>query len=230
MPKVQRTTDEINAVKAQILKQAVDLMNRVGYQDFSMRGLARVIKVTPPTLYSYFHSKDELYLCILTEGFDRLYNICRAAYQSFDDPIERIRAMVKAYLDFGLKCANFYNLMFTWHVPKYKDYLGTPLEQVAEFELVTSLRVTNLFLQAIKECADDHTAIIDEDARFYLVHFWSALHGYIAGYNNTLLDYMHESPISIKERTLNLGLDTFVRELETRGFRKPGRMKAGIMK
>ncbi len=46
-----------------------------------------------------------------------------------------------------------------------------------------------------------------------LVHFWSTLHGYIAGYNNTLLNYMHENPISVKEEMLDLIHDTFVREI-----------------
>lgn len=213
MPKRQRTPEEVEAVKERILRKAVDLMNRVGFQDFSMRRLAREIKVTPPTLYSYFHDKDELYLCILTEGFSLLYGLVLDAYRSSDDPLERIQAIAHAYMDFGLDRANFYNLMFTWHVPKYNDYLGTPLEPVAQFELETSLQVTNLTIKAIKECAGDGHAVTEEDARFLLVYYWSTLHGYIAGINNTLLTYMHEDPASVKERMLSLIDGSFVREI-----------------
>jgi AcrR family transcriptional regulator len=220
MPKIQRTREEIDAVKARILKQAVELMNEVGYQGFSMRRLARKIKVTPPTLYSYYQDKDELYLCILTEGFSRLYDLIVAAYESSDDPIERMRAFARAYVDFGLNSANFYNLMFTWHVPKYNDYIGTPLEPVAKIELDTSLQVTNLTIKAIQECAGKNHTLLEQDAQFLLVHFWSTLHGYIAGYNNTLLNYMHENPISLKEEMLDLIHDTFVREILSRKVRK----------
>lgn len=213
MPKRQRTPEEVEAVKERILRQAVDLMNRVGFQDFSMRRLAREIKVTPPTLYSYFHDKDELYLCILTEGFSRLYELVLDAYRSSEEPLDRMQAIARAYMDFGLNCANFYNLMFTWHVPKYNDYLGTPLEPVAQFELETSLQVTNLTIGAIKECAGDGHAVNEEDASFLLVYYWSTLHGYIAGINNTLLAYMHEDPASVKERVLSLIDGSFVREI-----------------
>ena len=222
MPKRQRTPEEVEAVKGRILRQAVDLMNRVGFQDFSMRGLAREIQVTPPTLYSYFHDKDELYLCILTEGFSRLYGLVLKAYGSSKDPLERMQAIARSYMDFGLVCANFYNLMFTWHVPKYKDYLGTPLEPVAQFELETALQVTGLTVKAIKECAGDGHVISEEDARFLLVYYWSTLHGYSAGINNTLLTYMHEDPSSVKEKLITLINDGFVREIMSRRVPKAG--------
>ncbi|HPJ08207.1 MAG TPA: TetR/AcrR family transcriptional regulator [Deltaproteobacteria bacterium] len=213
MPKRQRTPEEVEAIKERILRQAVDLMNRVGFQEFSMRRLAREIKVTPPTLYSYFHDKDELYLCILTEGFSRLYDLVLKAYGSSAKPLERMKAIARAYMDFGLNCAHFYNLMFTWHVPKYNDYLGTRLEPTAQVELETSLQVASVTIQAIKECVDEGYAVTEGDARFLLVYYWSTLHGYIAGTNNTLLTYMHENPSAVKERMLSLIDDGFVREI-----------------
>lgn len=225
MPKMQRTPEEIDAVKERILKSAVRLMNKVGYQDFGMRMLAREIKVTPPTLYSYFQHKDELYLCILTEGFARLHDLVLKAYQSAEDPIERMQAIARAYVDYGLNSVNFYNLMFTWHVPKYNDYLGTSLEPVARIELETSLQVANLSIKAIKECAGPDHTLSEEDARFLLVYFWSTLHGYIAGLNNTLLNYMHEAPASVKEGVLDLIHDTFLREVRSRSVRNTRRIK-----
>ncbi|HVN72027.1 MAG TPA: TetR/AcrR family transcriptional regulator [Desulfomonilia bacterium] len=227
MPKTQRTPKEIDQVKERILRQAVQLMNKVGYRDFSMRGLAREIKVTPPTLYSYFQHKDELYLCILTEGFSRLYDLSLQAYMHSNDPLERMRAIARAYVDFGLNHINFYNLMFTWHVPKYNDYLGTTMESTAKIELDTALKVADLSIKAIKECAGEDHTLPEEDARFLLVYLWSTLHGYIAGLNNTLLNYMHDRPASVKEEILDLIHYTFVRELGSRGIRDSGRAKRG---
>jgi hypothetical protein len=107
-------------------------------------------------------------------------------------------------------------------VPKYNDYLGTPLEPVAKIELETSLQVTNLSIRAIKECAGKDYLITEEDARFLLVYFWSTCHGFIAGFNNTLLNYMHENPISVKEGMLSLIHDTFVREVRSRRVKSTG--------
>jgi hypothetical protein len=38
------------------------------------------------------------------------------------------------------------------------------------------------------------------------------LHGFIAGYNNTFLDYMHENPIVLKDRIAGLIMESFRRE------------------
>jgi AcrR family transcriptional regulator len=220
MPRVQRTQEEFDAIKENILQQAVQLMNQIGYQDFSMRMLAREIKVSSPTLYSYFQSKDNLYLCILTEGFARLYEIMLTVYEGSEDPIERLAAIAGAFTDFGLSSTNFYNLMYTWHVPKYNDYVGTSLEPVARLELETALQVANLSLRCITECAGPGYTLHEKDARFILVYIWSTLHGYIAGINNTLLSYLHENPGSVKAGLQTLLLETVVREISSRRVKK----------
>jgi AcrR family transcriptional regulator len=221
MPRVQRSQEEIDAVRETILQQAVRLMNRVGYQDFSMRMLAREISVSSPTLYSYFQSKDNLYLYILTEGFSRLHGIMLEAYHGARDPVGRLAALAGAFTGFGLASANFYNLMFTWHVPKYNDYIGTSLEPAARIELDTALKVVNLSLKSITECAGPGHTLRRKDARFILVCIWSTLHGYIAGMNNTILNYMHEAPASVKEEIQALLRETLVREIRSRRVKNP---------
>ncbi|HPC47617.1 MAG TPA: TetR/AcrR family transcriptional regulator [Deltaproteobacteria bacterium] len=222
MPRTQRTPEQVQEVKGRIIERAVELMNRLGYRDFSMRGLARELKVSPPTLYTYFHDKDELYLRVLTEGFRLLRGRISAAYESAGHPMERMRAMAEAYVDFGLENAHFYNLMFTWHVPKYKDYLGTPVEGVAAVELETALDVARLVTKAIRECAGPGGRISDRDAGLLLVSFWSTLHGYIAGINNTLLSYMHENPLALRNTMVDLVHGWFVREVDARRLRCEG--------
>jgi len=216
MPRKQRQPSEVEAVKQKILKNALELMNKAGFEKFTMKGLAQMMEMTAPAIYSYYRNKDDLYLDILTEGFQMLYEKLKRTCRKHRDPFDKTRALMDAYMDFGLKNANFYNLMFTWHVPKYNDYIGTALEQVARKELDTALQVTNLTLEIIKACADKKRPLSDEDARFYLVNFWSAAHGYIAGINNQLIHYIHESPLSVKERVLDSIAETFQREMEKR--------------
>jgi AcrR family transcriptional regulator len=216
MPRAQRTPEQVEAVKARILERAVELMNRVGYRDFSMRGLARELKVSPPTLYAYFHDKDELYLCILIEGFGQLHRQIKDACDRTRDPMERLRAIATAYVSFGFQRANFYNLMFTWHVPKYNDYRGTPVEPVAELELASALSVAGLVTDAIRRCAPPGYTLTEPVARFLLVYFWSTLHGFIAGINNTLLMYMHDDPLSLVDEIVSLVHERFVQEVRSR--------------
>jgi len=208
MPRPKRSFAEIGAIKKQILEEALRLMNHHGFDGFSMRKLGSRLGVSAKTIYNYYQNKDELYLSILTRGFEQLLDRVSNAFLIHTSPTERLKAMGGQYLTFGLEHANIYNLMFTWHVPKFKDYIGTPMEPAARFELETALKVSDIFIQAIKQSSDDNT-MSDDTARFHMIWMWSQMHGFVAGINNTLLDYMHKNPMALKDKILDQIFDQF---------------------
>lgn len=200
MPKKPRSKNEINTIKEDILKHALDLMQEEGYEGFSMRKLSSLLGVSVVTLYRFYENKDHIYLVVLTRGFQLLYGECLQAYKSEKKPEARLRSMTEAYISFGISQSNFYNLMFTWHVPKYEDYIGTPMEDVARYELEESQKSYLLTIKAVKELVKKmgNINLSDNEIRSYIIYFWSTLHGYIAGVNNNLLNYMHRDPLSLK--------------------------------
>lgn len=199
MPKKPRTEREVDQVRNNILEQALDLIQEEGFEGFSMRKLSGRLNVSVVTLYRFYESKDHLYLAVLTRGFQLLYEECRKAYNSKKSPEARLKAIARAYLKFGIKQANFYNLMFTWHVPKYQDYVGTPVEAAARHELEESQKVYLFTIDTVRELAGTIGPATEERIRDYIIFFWSALHGYVAGINNHLLNYMHEEPLSLRD-------------------------------
>jgi AcrR family transcriptional regulator len=213
MPRTKRSQKEVDSIKDQILKEALELMNKLGFEGFSMRKLGNRLGISAKTIYNYYNNKDELYLVILTNGFAQLYDRFESVWKKHESPMERLEAMGREYLLFGLEQTHLYNLMFTWHVPKFNDYIGTPLEPVAQVELDTALSVSEIFIKTIKETSEDGPAFTDEEARFHMIWMWAQMHGFIAGYNNTLLDYMHEKPITLKDRVLKLTFDHFKQEI-----------------
>ena len=117
--------------------------------------------------------------------------------------------------------------MFTWHVPKYEDYVKTPLEQAATIELKTGLKVRSLFTNAIREYAKMVQANVEEgDIEFYFVAFWCMLHGFISGNNNTILSYMHENPMELKDQILAFVLERMAHLVVT-DHRKPSLKRQG---
>ncbi|SHJ84920.1 transcriptional regulator, TetR family [Desulfatibacillum alkenivorans DSM 16219] len=203
MPKKAMTPEEIQAMKNRILDHALELLGQKGFDGLTMRGVARSMGVSSGTLYVYYENRDELYLAVLTKGFERLHENCRAALEGVAAPMDRLKALATAYLDFGMQDSHFYNLMFTWHVPKFQDYFGTPMEAAASRELEVSQEFYNFALQPIREIMEVAGVPASESrARSHMVLFWSLLHGYIAGLNNTLLSYMHEDPLSLRETVL----------------------------
>lgn len=203
MPKKPRTEKEIDQIRNNILEQALGLMQAEGFEGFSMRKLSNRLGVSVVTLYRFYESKDHLYLAVLTRGFQLLLQKCEKAYTSRKDPAARLKTMAMAYLKFGIGQANFYNLMFTWHVPKYQDFVGTPMEAAALYELEESQKVYQLTIKAVKELAETFGTVTDDQTRAYIIYFWSTLHGYVAGINNNLLNYMHENPLSLQKTILD---------------------------
>jgi AcrR family transcriptional regulator len=203
MPKEQRSPEEIESVRNNITEQALDLIVTEGFDGFSMRKLANRLGIAAKTIYNYFHNKDELYLYLLTRGFEELLESFETAVKGDNKPIDQFKATVRAYVTFGLENANIYNLMFTWHVPKYNDYVDTPMEPAAHFELTTALKCAEFFMDRLQDCLGDNVNAREEDIRFEMIQIWSQMHGYIAGINNTLLDYMHEKPMLLKNRVID---------------------------
>ena len=214
MPRSQRNPEEIEAIRKNIMKHALDLIISDGYAGFSMRKLANRLGFAAKTIYNYFHNQDELYLCLLTEGFERLHAGFVAAVDTRQDPMDQLEAAIRAYVAFGLEHGNIYSLMFTLYVPKYNDYIGTPMEQVAYTELTSALKCVDFFMDRIRACLGDGTTADEDEIRVEMIQIWSHMHGYVAGINNSLLDYMHDHPIELKNRITDRIIDTSQRELK----------------
>ena len=73
MPKAARSQEEINEVRLKILGEALNLISQHGYEGFSMRKLGQRLGIAAKTIYNYFESKDEIYLHVLTRGFELMY-------------------------------------------------------------------------------------------------------------------------------------------------------------
>jgi AcrR family transcriptional regulator len=209
MPKAARTPEEVEAAKQRILKKALDIITERGYEGLSMRRLGRHLGMTAATVYNYFQNKEEIYLHVLTRGFELLYDDMLRASRDVDDPFEKLRAILKAWLTFGIEQSNYYDIMLTLYIPKYRDFVGGPLEPLARKELTTALQVPELIVGVLEDLARVHGNIRKEDAQFHFIQLMTALHGVVSLYNNTILVYVHDHPEDILEPLLESHLSFF---------------------
>jgi AcrR family transcriptional regulator len=94
-----------------ILDAAREMFVRLGYEATTMRAIADRIDYTATAIYHHFRSKDEL----MTELCDLDFRALAAAFQQIgriEDPIERVRRIGQAYVDFALEHPMQYQLMF----------------------------------------------------------------------------------------------------------------------
>jgi AcrR family transcriptional regulator len=202
MPKVARSQEDRELIREKILDEALTLISEHGFASFSMRKLASRLGLTATTIYNYYSSKDELYLMILTRGFEMLYQRLEKSLPGTlhqVDPSRKLRDMVRAYIDFGISKAHYYNIMFTSDAPKYRDYIGTDIEPVAYVEKQTALKLIDITSRAFQEYIRATGFVPKEEIRYSIIKLWSTLHGVIALYNSRVLPEVDENPDQIIE-------------------------------
>ena len=107
----ERQDRERQAVTASILSAARDLFVAEGYQSVSIRKIAERIEYSPAAIYSYFASKDDIFLTLAEEGFHRLDAKVRGAMKT-GDPLEDVRGCWWAFYQFSQDEPAYFELMF----------------------------------------------------------------------------------------------------------------------
>ncbi len=99
--------------------------------------------------------------------------------------------------------------MLTLYIPKYRDFVGGPLEPLARKELTTALQVPDLIIRVLEELADAYGNIRKEDAQIHFIQLMTAIHGVVSLYNNTILVYVHDHPEDILDSLVESHLSSF---------------------
>ena len=95
----ERARSEIQKL---ILDAARELFVAEGYEAVTMRKIAEKIEYTPTAIYFYFRDKEALVRALCGEDFETLENRFRQIAARVRDPMECLRQMGFAYLEFGL--------------------------------------------------------------------------------------------------------------------------------
>src|SRR2546430_6965593 len=107
-----RQDQEKQELRQTILTTAAELFLEQGYDHFSLRKVAERIGYSPTTIYLYFRDKDDLLFTVVDEGFKLFGQRLVAVATDIQDPWERLIALGKAYVTFGLEHPLYYQLMF----------------------------------------------------------------------------------------------------------------------
>ncbi|WP_158911967.1 TetR/AcrR family transcriptional regulator [Granulicella sp. L56] len=107
----QKQKEELRRV---ILDAAREIFVDQGYENFSMRKLAKRIEYSPGSIYLHFKNKENLFEVLVEESFALLLislNDLRHR-RNWHDPLEELRSGMQAYVEFGLKNQSDYHFVF----------------------------------------------------------------------------------------------------------------------
>jgi AcrR family transcriptional regulator len=160
----RRRGHEHAAPRAAILAAALDLGRTDGWDAVTMRRIADRSEYSTSSAYNHFNGREDILLALVQDGFAHLRGALVGALASAAaDPIDAVRAAVRAYLDFALSDPALYQLMYG---------LGT-----------ISVTATHTFGEA--QAVDDvlkapFTRSGDARACEHAVQIWGATHGLLA--------------------------------------------------
>jgi len=100
----------IRDTKKYIIKVARQLFSEYGYLGVSMSDIAKKLNITKAALYYHFTGKAEIYKSVLDEVFSNLSLSLREAFYE-KTAEEKIRKLIRNYLDFGFKEKNLINAL-----------------------------------------------------------------------------------------------------------------------
>ena len=111
MKSVTRRKQQQDELRAKILDAARELFVTHGVEAVSMRKVAEKIGYTATTLYNHFEDKDALLRALCDADFGTLHESF-ARIGRIADPIDRLRKLGQAYIEFSLQYPSHYRLMF----------------------------------------------------------------------------------------------------------------------
>lgn len=110
----ERQEREREATGRAILDAARDLFVAEGYQNVSIRKIAERIEYSPAAIYSYFPSKDDIFLALAEEGFRMLFASyeCDRNEHPHASALECVRSTFLNVYRFSREHPEYHALMF----------------------------------------------------------------------------------------------------------------------
>jgi AcrR family transcriptional regulator len=186
-----------------ILDAAKDIFLEKGFHNTSIRNIAEKIEYSPGTIYLYYKDKDDIFHALHEEGFGKMLGMMQPLLH-VADPMERLIAMGKVYMEFALKNKELYDLMFIMEAP-----INAELNR-EKWEMGD--RTLNFLKEVLTDCQQKgHFKDMNIDYLSFMI--WSSLHGMCALFcRNRCQAYEHQQEMDL----LRNGMDYFITLLKRR--------------
>lgn len=158
-------------LREEILQAADSAITASGdARQLSLRGVARRVGIATTSVYLHFPDVDHLKMALVERGFVDLNAARDAASEGIVDPVESLRARLRAYAHWGLKHPGPYRLMFG---PELPPALAFDAERSPGREAFRTL------VNGIERCQQAGLSGHDDDTFHIAGLIWTAIHGQV---------------------------------------------------
>ncbi len=180
----ERKAKEKEHLKALILEGAKKLFLEKGIEQTTIRSIAKSIDYSVGTVYVYYKDKNSILNDLHKMGFiemgkqiSPLFHVC--------DPIERLKALGKVYINFALENPDMYDLMFLMNAPiefLEENIKKDALKESEEHNLLNQQEwqegkgTFSVLRQTVQDCIDKgHFENHETEALSFMI--WGMVHG-----------------------------------------------------
>ena len=108
----ERRQRQRETLRSGILNAAREIASAEGWQAVTIRKIAALIEYSPPVIYEYFDSKEDLLLELVRMGYAGQLEAVESAAGASDGPEEALLGMGRAWLRFALDSPDLYQAMY----------------------------------------------------------------------------------------------------------------------
>ncbi|HEX6039767.1 TetR/AcrR family transcriptional regulator [Longimicrobium sp.] len=195
-----------SGLRAATLDTTRTLLVRDGYENLSMRKIARQVGCSVSSIYEHFAGKDQLVHALIDEGFSRWYEVVQEAAEAPGTPAERLALHCRRYVEFGLENPEFYEIMYMLR-PRFTERF--PRES---FRRAT--RSMDVLSRLVHEAAPGAFPGAEE-ARIHAHVVWALLHGVVSTIVASRLDVRIDQAAYV-DSSIQFAVDA-VRRMEPAG-------------
>ncbi len=194
----ERKEREREGVKDLILNAAREILLSDGYENTSIRKIASKIEYSPGVIYLHFKDKNDLLLALHDKAFECKMKALFHSVEHIADPLERLKATGRSYLQYGIENPQDYELMFI---------LSCTMEALAvkeEFWKDGAMAI-GVLKENVRACIDAGYFRKDLNLDQVSLLLWSQTHGLVSLYNKERLNiYDLEDKKELMFRTLDV--------------------------
>lgn len=202
----ERRKREIRERRTLIMDAARMVLFEHGMSMASIKRIAQTAELGVGTLYSYFESKEDIFIALQEEGLEILSREIQETAGDDQDPLTRLRKIARAYLTFSEESKDYFDILnFFLSSP------GTVFEPGLKRQIDEhASQVLNILVTAI-DSGRQQGVFHTTHPRRHAVILWATLHALIQfrKIETTLL------PGEDFYRLYNQAVDSFLRDLIT---------------
>ncbi|MDP4091728.1 MAG: TetR/AcrR family transcriptional regulator [Bacillota bacterium] len=178
MGTIERNEKLIKVKKDEIVEAMEKALLSKSYDRLTIEDVAREAEYTKKTIYTYFNSKDEIYLELIDRKFNLLNEkIEKAVINSSSTGLEKIRIIGKTYFDFAKEFPEYMQAIINFDIGRNSEAV-TKSKAIEKFYNDTEKSFL-LLANAVREGIAEGSISQNADVTSTAITLWSGINGFI---------------------------------------------------